>query len=272
MVGGKVAPSPLAWTQGAENFGGPLFMWTTAAQRLAASDPNPTAAPTTTTATSAHAVTSVGISVLDHFGDNAMAILRPNNNKGCVQSSNRGSNNRSSNSSKVLDSGDDDASDNRSGVDSKESCWLQPVCTTLTNASEWLNSICAAPAGTWMSTLVVSRPGLQRTTRAFGSIVRRAHKTTRNRDNNVKTLSYWSDNAAGYSWWSKPDNDIDAFGPIGDLYLRLHAEYMRAGIHFGAWESDNTFGRKLAIDSSGTTHGGWCFEDWTEFNTTLYVV
>lgn len=42
------------------------------------------------------------------------------------------------------------------------------------------------------------------------------------------------------------------------------------GIHFGAWESDNTFGRSIAVDSEGMSHGGWCFEDWTQFNTTLY--
>ena len=49
-------------------------------------------------------------------------------------------------------------------------------------------------------------------------------------------------------------------GPIGALYLKLHEEYMKAGIAFGSWESDNTMGRIPSIDRSGKTHGGWCFE------------
>ena len=98
----------------------------------------------------------------------------------------------------------------------------------------------------------------------------RYHNTTRLRDQHVTTLSYWSDNAAGYSWWSMPGNNIDGYGPIGELFLRLHKEYLREGIMFGSWESDNTFGRINAINAQGKTAGGWCFEDWTTWNETLY--
>lgn len=46
--------------------------------------------------------------------------------------------------------------------------------------------------------LVMARPGLTRATRAFGSILRLNHNTTRNRGPAVKELSYWNDNQAGY--------------------------------------------------------------------------
>ena len=141
----------------------------------------------------------------------------------------------------------------------EQQCWLTVAAI----------SPSTVPDGTWLSTVLLGRPGIARASRAWGSFVRRYHNTTRIRDENVETLSYWSDNAAGYSWWSMPGNNLDSFGPIGDLYLRLHREYARAGIAFGAWESDNTFERSPAIDNKGTTHGGWCFNDWTKWNTTL---
>ncbi len=46
--------------------------------------------------------------------------------------------------------------------------------------------------------LVMARPGLTRATRAFSSILRQNHNTTRNRGPAVKQLSYWNDNQAGY--------------------------------------------------------------------------
>ena len=66
--------------------------------------------------------------------------------------------------------------------------------------------------GVEMSTVLLGRPGLQRATRALGAVLRNVHNTTRIRDANVETLSYWSDNAAGYSFWSVPGNDIDIWG------------------------------------------------------------
>ena len=132
-----------------------------------------------------------------------------------------------------------------------DDCWLAAGVAAL--------SIVPA-SGVRMSTVVLGRPGLQRAARALGSILRNEYNSTRLRDANVEALSYWSDNAAGYSFWSVPGNDIDIWGPIGALFLKLHEEYMKAGIAFGSWESDNTMGRIPSIDSAGKTHGGWCFE------------
>ena len=153
----------------------------------------------------------------------------------------------------------------RDGCDEEEGpsddCWLAAGVAALP----------IVPAeGVRMSTVLLGRPGLQRATRALGAVLRNVHNTTRIRDANVETLSYWSDNAAGYSFWSVPNNDIDIWGPIGALFLKLHEEYMKAGIAFGSWESDNTMGRIPAIDANGTSHGGWCFSDWTAWNRTLY--
>jgi hypothetical protein len=132
-----------------------------------------------------------------------------------------------------------------------DDCWLAAGVAALS---------IVPTSGVQMSTLLLGRPGLQRAARALGSILRNKHNSTRLRDANVETLSYWSDNAAGYSFWSVGGNDIDIWGPIGPLFLKLHEEYMKAGIAFGSWESDNTFGRVPSIDEFGKTHGGWCFE------------
>ena len=69
---------------------------------------------------------------------------------------------------------------------------------------------------------------------------------------------------------SVPGNILGIWGPIGALYMKLHEEYMKKGIGFGSWESDNTFERIPSIGSDGKTHGGWCFSDWTKWNSTLY--
>jgi hypothetical protein len=81
------------------------------------------------------------------------------------------------------------------------------------------------PAGTSMEVLLLGRPGFTRATRAVGALLRRYHHSTRLRGPSINSLSYWSDNAAGYSWWSQPGNDLDEYGPIGELYLRLQQEY-----------------------------------------------
>jgi hypothetical protein len=126
------------------------------------------------------------------------------------------------------------------------------------------------PSSISLDVLLLGRPGLTRATRAVGALLRRSHRSTRLRGPSVNSLSYWSDNAAGYSWWSMPNNDLDVYGPIGELYLRLLQEYKREGILFGAWQSDNTFGRIPAIGADGKSAGGWCFSDWTRWNLTQY--
>ena len=47
------------------------------------------------------------------------------------------------------------------------------------------------------SAILLARPGLVRTTRAFGAIMRQWHGTTRLRGSGVSQLSYWNDNQAG---------------------------------------------------------------------------
>ena len=49
----------------------------------------------------------------------------------------------------------------------------------------------SVPSNTDLSILLVGRPGLTRTTRALGAILRRVHNTTRLRGLNVEALSYW---------------------------------------------------------------------------------
>ena len=49
---------------------------------------------------------------------------------------------------------------------------------------------------------LLARPGITRTTRAFGSLLRQARNTTRRRGTSVTQLSYWNDNQAAYSWWT----------------------------------------------------------------------
>lgn len=58
------------------------------------------------------------------------------------------------------------------------------------------------PAHTAMRTLLLCRPGLKRATMAWGAVMRMYHNSTRNRGSSVTQLSYWADNAAGYSFWS----------------------------------------------------------------------
>jgi hypothetical protein len=119
--------------------------------------------------------------------------------------------------------------------------------------------------------LVMARPGLTRTTRAFSSILRQNHNTTRNRGPAVEQLSYWNDNQAGYvskccaacatwlatrlltsssatvvcghhrkSWWTAgPDQAI--WGTPEDIYIKLKEGYDTAGIPIRGWEPDNNF-------------------------------
>ena len=69
------------------------------------------------------------------------------------------------------------------------------------------------PARTSLRAVLVCRGGLKRATMAWGSLLRRFHNTTRSRGAAVSSLSYWDDNAAGYSFWSQvrlPPSRFDA--------------------------------------------------------------
>lgn len=66
---------------------------------------------------------------------------------------------------------------------------------------------------------LLARPGLTRATRAFGSIIRQVHNTTRKRGPGVTQLSYWSDNQAGYSWWTVgPDQKVGKWKQLSDSF------------------------------------------------------
>ena len=67
---------------------------------------------------------------------------------------------------------------------------------------------------------MLARPGITRTTRAFGSLLRQAQNTTRRRGPAVTQLSYWNDNQAGYSWWTV-GHDQTVWGLPEDIYLTL---------------------------------------------------
>ena len=70
----------------------------------------------------------------------------------------------------------------------------------------------------------MARPGLTRATRAFSSMLRQNHNTTRNRGTAVNELSYWNDNQAGYV-------SVPADGCCLVAYLRAAA--LRACVHAG---------------------------------------
>ena len=88
--------------------------------------------------------------------------------------------------------------------------------------------------------VLMARPGLVRTTRAFGAVLRQWHGTKRLRGPGVTQLSYWNDNQAGYSWWTVgPDQEV--WGKPEDIYLRLKEGYDRAGVPIRGWEPDNNW-------------------------------
>ena len=63
-----------------------------------------------------------------------------------------------------------------------------------------------APPGTRLAAALVARPGLKRATVALGALLRQRFGTRRLRGVGTRALSYWSDNAAGYSFWSEAKN------------------------------------------------------------------
>jgi hypothetical protein len=74
--------------------------------------------------------------------------------------------------------------------------------------------------------LLMARPALQRTIRAFGSFLRQYHGTTRNRGSGVTELSAWNDNQAAYSWWTVGTNQ-EAWGKPEDIYLKLKEGFVQ---------------------------------------------
>ena len=90
------------------------------------------------------------------------------------------------------------------------------------------------------SALMLARPSLQRSIRAFGSVVRQKHATKRLRGVGVNQLSAWNDNQAAYSWWTVgPDQEV--WGKPEDLYVKLKQGYDAAEIPVKSWEPDNNW-------------------------------
>ena len=112
------------------------------------------------------------------------------------------------------------------------------------------------------TSLLLARPGLTRATRAFGALLRRFHGTARKRAAGVTQLSYWSDNQAGYSWWTAGD-DQSIWGTPEDIYLKLKAGYDAAGIPVRGWEPDNNW------NVSYLPKKNWKGREWS-WNETLY--
>ena len=125
------------------------------------------------------------------------------------------------------------------------------------------------PAGTPpaapLSLILVGRPGVKRASVAWGAAMRRAYSTTRRRGVGSRALSYWSDNAAGYSFWSYP-SQLDIWGQPEAIFSALHKGYAALKIPVVQWEVDSNM-----IPGAPTPWaGGWCWNRWGEFNYSLY--
>jgi hypothetical protein len=123
----------------------------------------------------------------------------------------------------------------------------------------------AAPQGARFSALLVARPGLKRAIVASGALLRQRFSTARRRGAGTRSLSYWSDNAAGYSFWSASHN-LSQWGVPETIFRQLHAGYKALGVPIVQWEVDSNF----VTRRYGTFAGGWCWTSWREWNTTFY--
>ena len=93
--------------------------------------------------------------------------------------------------------------------------------------------------------------------------MRQFHNTSRRRGTGVTALSYWADNAAGYSWWTTGSDQM-AYGATPEaIYLKLKSGYDRAGVHIHSWEPDDNF----VVDYA--PRATWIARDWKSWNTTL---
>eukprot|EP01052_Picozoa_sp_SAG31_P042793 SAG31_NODE_6910_length_1853_cov_6.956455_3_plen_130_part_00 len=121
-----------------------------------------------------------------------------------------------------------------------------------------------------LAAVLLARPGVTRVTRAFGSVLRQARNTTRNRGAGVTQLAQWNDNQGAYSWWTVgPDQEVgkqacdmfllfamrslrkihlfsrhnlldrQVWGKPEDIYVKMKDEYDKSGIPVRSWEPDN---------------------------------
>ena len=125
------------------------------------------------------------------------------------------------------------------------------------------------------SVALLARPGLTRAIRAFGSVLRQHHNTTRSRGPGVTQLSYWNDNQAAYSWWTVgPDQEV--WGKPEDIYLKLKEGYDRHNVPIRSWEPDNNWLVTYNDGKDGNDWGNgsgveknWIGRQW-DYNTELY--
>ena len=123
----------------------------------------------------------------------------------------------------------------------------------------------APPPGAALAMLLVGRPGLKRATVAWGAAMRRAYGTERQRGVGSRALSYWSDNMAGYSFWSVPGH-LDKWGQPEAIFRALYQGYRDLSIPIVQWEVDSN----MLPGLPSPWCGGWCWHDWRRFNTSLY--
>lgn len=127
-----------------------------------------------------------------------------------------------------------------------------------------LGVVTSPRAATWnTSAVVLARPGVGRAARALGTVLRRAHNTTRRRAVMTQQLSAWNDNQAGYSWWSVGNNQ-SVWGQPELIYRTLKKGYDEAKIPIRSWEPDN------ALSAVYSDHSGWIYEDFGKWNLSLY--
>ena len=83
------------------------------------------------------------------------------------------------------------------------------------------------PDNVILHSVLLSRPSLKRATLAWGAVQRMYHNTTRHRSTALTKLSYWDDNAAGYSFWSS--KDLMRWGVPETIFKLLKASYAKQG-------------------------------------------
>jgi hypothetical protein len=124
------------------------------------------------------------------------------------------------------------------------------------------------PGAGALRSILVARPGLKRATVAWGALMRRVYSTSRRRASGSRALSYWSDNEAGYSFWSVP-RDLGKWGQPEAIFRALRSAYARAGIPIVQWEIDSNMIMGSAPPDIAWC-GGWCWHSWREWNATLF--
>ena len=133
------------------------------------------------------------------------------------------------------------------------SLWMSSNSTLYPKQNKTLvAAVLPPPAGTVLKSVLLARGKLKRATLALGGLLRQFHNTTRSRGSATTQLSYWDDNAAGYSFWSH--HDLDLWGPPQNIYRALKASYAAQQIPVRQWEIDP---RGIHDPMVFTSYGWW---------------